>query len=150
MSIHVLIIIPVGSKLYPASQEAPFVRGAQYALKEERVSWLGGEGTALKQEDPTRHSGYVSRQANDVVQSYLRRGIRVVAEVTSAREGNRGIFCGRLRALRDWWNGRALCWVDERFADLESIWDPDYMEDVLASVLPEGADDKGLSGDTDE
>lgn len=106
---------------------------------------LGGYGTALKQEDPARHSGYVNRHSNEVVESYLRSGKRVVAEVTSASEGEKGKRDRRLRTERDWWNGRALCWVHERCLDLSNIWDSDAEEG-----LPDSGDEESLSDEDDE
>lgn len=116
--VSVLMTMLVGSKLY--AREAPFVRGGRYVLQEERVPLLGGEGIALKQEDPVRHCGYVSRDTIQVVEPHLDVGKRVVAEVTSAWEGNQRNFCRRLRTERDWWNGCAVCWVEEDPLELEA------------------------------
>lgn len=128
--------------MYSANQEASFVYGVRYVLKEERVPMLGGYGTALKQEDPARHSGYVNRHTNKVVESYLRSGKRVVAEVTSVSEGEKGKRDRRMRTERDWWNGRALCWVHESCHDSWNIWDSDVEEGLPGSDNEDSLSDK--------
>lgn len=97
-----LTAILVGSRLYPANQESAFVQGNRYVLRNKRVPRFGFQGIALKQESTDRHSGYVSRDTVDLVELYLMPQNRVVVKVTSAWEGNRGVFDRRLHVVRDW------------------------------------------------
>lgn len=136
----VLTIMSVGSRLYSAAEEAPFVRGGRYILEPERVPRLGGHGTALKQQGPARHCGYVSRNTADVVESYLLVGKRIVAEVTSALEGNRRRFCRYLRTERDWWNGRALCWLEENVDEAPMVENPGEISDDSSDTLSDSTE----------
>lgn len=129
--------------LYPAGQEAPFVQGGRYVLRRERVPGFGSRGVALKQESTEKHSGYVSRDTVELVEPHLMPRKRVVVEVTSAWQGNRAVFDRRLRVTRDWWNGGALCWVEEEVAEAPvqdgDVEAPDEMDDTASETLSEAS-----------